>query len=156
SFRRPTGGPGEEIVRKYAMMMGTSMRRLRSVPVVVFFLVGCAAQPRILPARYFRLMEAGLPAVERRLAAEPNPDLETPEATPAASDLPYSILAAAVLYTSSHPANVSRGDPRWLALALRIGNLLASKSEGQRDVGWLSHRELYLWIETFRLLEQHL
>src|SRR6266481_6402455 len=137
-------------------MMVTLMNPLRAAAVLMLFLVGCAAQPGILPARYYRLMEAGLPAVETRLAAEPSANPGALETHPRPTELPYPILAAAVLYASRHPANVSRGDPRWLSLALRLGDLLAGESQNGRGAERLDHRELYVWIETYRILEEHL
>src|SRR6266545_892413 len=105
------------------------MSTLQAVPILALFALGCAAPSGTLPMRYYRLMEAGLPAIAQRLAEAPNADFEALETAALPKDFPYSILAAAVLYTSSHPANVSRGNPRWLTLALRIGDLLASESE---------------------------
>lgn len=135
-------------------MMVTLMNPLRAAAVLMPFLVGCAAQPGTLPARYYRLMEAALPAVETRLAAEPSANPGALETHPLPTELPYPILAAAVLYTSRHPANVSHGDPRWLSLALRLGDLLARESQNGRGAERLDHRELYLWIETYRILEE--
>src|SRR6266446_3281763 len=80
-------------------MMVTLMNPLRAAAVLMLFLVGCAAQPGTLPARYYRLMEAGLPAVETRLAAEPSANPGALETHPLPTELPYPILAAAVLYT---------------------------------------------------------
>src|SRR6266542_3449439 len=137
-------------------MIREPMSTLQAVPILALFALGCAAPSGTLPMRYYRLMEAGLPAIAQRLAEAPNADFEALETVALPKDFPSSILAAAVLYTSSHPANVSRGNPRWLTLALRIGDLLASESEKGPGAERLDHRELYLWIETYRLLEQHL
>ena len=74
--------------------------------LLTVLLVGCAGPSSSLPGRYYRLMEAGMPPVERRLeTAEPGAGLAELEAAPPLKDFPSSILAAAVLYTSSHPAN---------------------------------------------------
>ena len=80
-------------------MMVTLMNPFRATAVLMLFLVGCAAQPGALPARYYRLKEAGLPAVETRLAAKPNTDPRALETHPLSTEFPYPILAAAVLYT---------------------------------------------------------
>jgi len=130
-----------------------------SIPVTLLaiLLVGCAAPSGSLPGRYYRLMEAGMPPVERRLeTAEPRAGLAELEATPPLKDFPSAILAAAVLYTSSHPANTGRGDPRWLGLALRIGDLLAAESAQGPPRERVDHREIYLWLESYRLLADHL
>lgn len=111
-----------------------------------------------LPAAYFRLLEAGAAKVERRLAAEPSANLESLEIDKDHwSHFPYSILAAAVLYSKQHLANRHYHDPKMLALAIRIGDLLADESEKGRfeprlDSDWDS----YMWLETYRLLEHEL
>jgi len=134
----------------------TLMNPLRTAVVLMLFLVGCATRQGALPARYYRLMEAGLPAVERRLAAEPDTDLRALQTHPLSPDLSCAILVAAVLYTSRHPANVSRGDPRWLALVLRLGDLLTDESQRSSAGKGVDHRELYPWVKTYRILEEHL
>jgi hypothetical protein len=132
------------------------MSSMRLTLVLSLFLVGCVAPTGTLPARYYHLMEAGLPAVEKRLDEQPNPDFDALEAATHPESFPSPILAAAVLYTSSHPANSSCGNPRWLSLAQRIGDLLATESEKGRTPQRIDHRELYLWLETYRLLTNHL
>ena len=98
-----------------------------------------------------------MPPVEQRLeTAEPSAGLAELEAAPPLKDFPSSILVAAVLYTSSHPANTSRGDPRWLGLALRIGDLLAAESAQGPPGARIDHREIYLWLESYRLLVDQL
>jgi len=125
--------------------------------LLTVLLVGCAGPSSSLPGRYYRLMEAGMPPVERRLeTAEPSAGLAELEAAPPLKDFPSSILVAAVLYTSTHPANISRGDPRWLGLALRIGDLLAAESAQGPPRTRVDHRELYLWLESYRLLSDQL
>ena len=124
--------------------------------LLAILLVGCAGPSGSLPGHYYRLMEVGMPPVERRLeTAEPSAGLAELEATPSLKDLPSSILAAAVLYTSKHPANTGRGDPRWLGLALRIGDLLATESAQGPPGERVDHREIYLWLESYRLLADH-
>lgn len=110
-----------------------------------------------LPGRYFRLLEAGAAQVEARLAAEPNADLDSLEKTPGWKHFGYSILAPAVLYTKQHPANPRYRDSRMLALAIRIGDLLASENEKGKfkprlDSDW----DTYTWLETYRLLAKDL
>lgn len=125
--------------------------------LLAILLAGCVASSGSLPGRYYRLLEAGMPPVERRLeTAQPSAGLAELEAPPPLKDLPSSILAAAVLYTSSHPANTGRGDPRWLGLALRIGDLLAAESAKGPPRERVDHREIYLWLESYRVLADHL
>src|SRR2546428_413899 len=110
-----------------------------------------------LPARYFQLIEAGAAQVEKRLDAEPAADLQALEARDEWRHFPYSILAPAVLYAKRHPDNARFHDPRMLALAIRIGDLLASENQKGRfeprlDSDW----DTYMWLEAYRLLEPEL
>ncbi|MCI0541013.1 MAG: hypothetical protein L0Z50_37910 [Verrucomicrobiales bacterium] len=104
-----------------------------------------------LPARYFRLIEAELALIEKRLDADP-------QGTPLRlGECPGVVLAAAVLYATPHPANPSFGDARKLALAQRIGDLLADgfeRGEFQKILNddWGS----YMWLDAFRLTEKNL
>jgi hypothetical protein len=110
-----------------------------------------------LPARYFDLMAAGLAAIERRLDAVPGADLQTLEAAPHARHFPGAILAAAVLYAKRHPANPSAGQRRYLELAQRIGDLIAGENERGAFRSRLDHhRDTYMWVEAYRLLENDL
>jgi hypothetical protein len=85
-----------------------------------------------LPGAYFRLLESGATEVEQRLDAEPNADLKTLEGEPRWRHFPQAILAPAVLYAKRHAQNSRYHDPKMLALALRIGDLLASENEKGR------------------------
>src|SRR6266496_3708426 len=82
-----------------------------------------------LPARYFQLLASGAGKVSDRLRAEPSADLEKLENAPEWRHFGYSILAPAVLYSKRHAANPRYRDPDMLALAIRIGDLLASENE---------------------------
>lgn len=109
--------------------------------------------PVELPRRYFQLMDAGTQRVAERLAVEPNADLATLEKTRGWTHFGYSILAPAVLYAKRHPANPRYRDPKMLALAIRIGDLLASENERgmftpRLDSDW----DTYTWLEAYRLL----
>ncbi len=96
-----------------------------------------------LPDQYNRLLEAGLAPVEKHLAAEPAADLQTLEARPGWRHFPSAILAAAVL--------------RRAELGTRIGDLLARESEsGAYQARLDHHRDTYLWLEAYRLLEPKL
>src|SRR5579863_5294544 len=99
------------------------------LPVVILVVFAGMAPASELPGRYFQLMEAGARQVETRLATEPGADLEGLEKTPAWKHFGYSILAPAVLYAKRDPANPRYHDPKMLALAIRIGDLLASENE---------------------------
>ena len=122
--------------------------------VAVFNTVVAAAE---LPARYFRIMEAGSQRVEARLAAEPDVDLEKLEKTPGWKHFGYSILAPAVLYAKHHTSNPRYHDPKMLALAIRIGDLLASENEKGKFTPRLdSDWDTYTWLEAYRLLEGQL
>ncbi|MFN0084632.1 MAG: hypothetical protein ACKVX9_04525 [Blastocatellia bacterium] len=110
-----------------------------------------------LPARYFRLLEAGAAKIEQRLNQEPKADLKTLEAREGWRHFPYAILAPAVLYAKKHPSNPRAGDAKMLALALRIGDLLASENEkGAFEPRLDSDWDTYMWLETYRLLEREL
>jgi hypothetical protein len=110
-----------------------------------------------LPAGYFRLMEAGCVQVEEALSAEPQPDLAALETRPDWRHFPQAILAPAVLYAQKHSDNHHYHDPKMLALATRIGDLLALESgkgsyEPRLDSDW----DTGLWLEAYRLLERDL
>lgn len=110
-----------------------------------------------LPAGYFRLMEAGVAQVEARLNAEPNLDLQTLEARPGWRHFPYTILAPAVLFAKRHPDNRNYRDPKMLAVAIRIGDLLASEDDkGRYEPRLDSDWDTYMWLEAYRLLEREL
>lgn len=117
------------------------------------FSAGAAAAE--LPARYFRLLEAGIAQVEQRLSADPaqRDDLATLEARPGWRHFPSAALVAAVLYARQHPANPRHRDPRMLSLALKIGDLVVAEHERGRYTTRLDHhRDTYMWLEAYRLL----
>ncbi|PYV89472.1 MAG: hypothetical protein DMG05_13635, partial [Acidobacteria bacterium] len=125
---------------------------------MVFFLAAASmlAAPS-LPTQYFRLMEAGIAPVEERLNADPNVDLAALEARPDWRHFPYAILAPAVLYAKKHPDNSRYHDPKMLALAIRIGDLLASENEkGRYEPRLDSDWDTGLWLEAYRLLAPEL
>jgi len=64
---------------------------------------------------------------------------------------------AAVLFAKQHPANPRHRDARMLTLAMRLGDLLAGESEtGSYTKRRDHHRDTYMWLEAYRLLEDHL
>jgi len=116
-----------------------------------------AALAQELPGAYFRLMKGGAAQVEQRLSADPAVDLAALETRPGWRHFPYAILAPAVLHAKRHPENPSYHDPKMLALAIRIGDLLASEDEKGRfeprlDSDW----DTYMWLEAYRLLDREL
>ena len=141
----------------------TSLRRFVVKPVTalgVLCLASGMAAASELPARYFRLLEVGIGQVETRLAENPGASMAKLQGMPTWNRwtrLPGTILAPAVLYTRQHPANQHFHDPKMLALALRIGDQLATETEGPDwenifDSEW----EPCLWVEAYRLLETKL
>ncbi|PYV07524.1 MAG: hypothetical protein DMG07_28510 [Acidobacteria bacterium] len=95
--------------------------------------------------------------MERRLDAEPNADLKTLEAEPRWRHFPQAILAPAVLYAKRHAQNSRYHDPKMLALAIRIGDLLAAEDEkGRYEPRLDSDWDTGLWLEAYRLLSQDL
>ncbi len=136
---------------------------MKAVTVSLLIVLSCVASRAqtsspALPATYFPLLEAGTAKVERHLNATPDADLKTLE-TPISEwrHFPYAILVPAVLYAKKHPANPRYGDAKMRALALRLGDLLASEHERgvfapRGDSDW----DTALWLETYRLLEREL
>lgn len=122
--------------------------------------VGLAAvslQAVSLPGGYYRILEAGADKVESRLNAQPDADLKTLESQSGSRHFPYAILAPTVLYAKQHRDNPRYHDPKMLALALRIGDLLASEDEkGTFEPRGDSDWDTYMWLEAYRLLEKEL
>ncbi len=131
------------------------IKAIQTRPLLILTLLACApeaiGQPHraaeSAPAAYFRLLEAGTAKVQQRMNEAPDANLKTLEAQPEWRHFPYAILAPAVLYAKRHPHNMRFGDPDMLALAIRIGDLLASENEkeftsrastaiGTRICGW--------------------
>ncbi len=102
-----------------------------------------------LPQRYFRLMDAAIAKVDAA-------SLKL-EDKPRAHHYPGALLTAAVLYAKTHPDNPRAGDPAVLALALKLGDLLAAESEaGLYEKRADHHRDTYMWLEAYRLLQPKL
>lgn len=103
-----------------------------------------------LPGRYYELMRAGVPPVRERLAAEPNATLATLETSPGWRHFPSMVLVAAVLHSKQHDAGA-------LDLAFRIGDLLCDEQDkGTYNKRLDHHRDTYMWMEAYRLLEKEL
>jgi hypothetical protein len=127
-----------------------------------FSLAAALASAAELPAQYYRLMEAGCARVEQHLDARPGAGLKAVEAherhAGSSLEIPwthfgYAILPPAVLYAKQHPANRRYHDPKMLALAERIGDLLAAADEkGEFEPRLDSDWDTYTWLEAYRLL----
>ena len=117
-----------------------------------------AADSGALPARYFRLLDSGMAQVAQRLDAQPGVDLQALEARGDGWRLfPHTILAAAVLWAKQDRDNPRYGDPKVLALAIRIGDLLSAESERDAfDRRLNSDRDVYMWLDAFRLVRKEL
>jgi hypothetical protein len=127
----------------------------RTLCAAVAFAGLAAAEP--LPAAYFRLMEAGAKQAQARLDAMPSAGLAELEKDSRWRHFPYAILALAVLYAKRHPANPRYHDAGMLALAVRVGDLLAAEDEkGAFEPRLDSDWDTYMWLETYRLLESEL
>ncbi len=124
---------------------------MKRLTALVLLMASCAA-PAVpsggvgeLPGVYYRMLQAGTEGLEARLDAD------------GVQRNTGAVLAGAVLYSSAHPANPSRGDRAKLALALKGGDLLAAESEKGELAKWLNHRWLVApWIDGYRLLEKEL
>jgi hypothetical protein len=122
------------------------------IVILSSFSIAQESAKETLPGRYFRLMETELALIEKRLETESSNDAEFN-----ARHYPSALLAAAVLYAKQHPSNTAFGDKRKLALALKLGDLLAAENEKGRYTQLLNHPwGTYLWLEAYRLLEKDL
>ncbi|MCP5114534.1 MAG: hypothetical protein GY953_27210, partial [bacterium] len=131
--------------------------RYRTLGLLTALLGAGLAAAATLPAGYFTLMEAGASQVAARFEAEPGASLKSLESQPGYQHFPYAILAPAVLWAKHHPQNSHYQDPKMLALAIRIGDLLATEDEAgtfepRLDSDW----DTYMWLEAYRLLDQKL
>ena len=131
--------------------------RQRITLIVLLALASARPAAAKLPLRYFELLAAGAAQVEQRLNAVASADLQALEKGPEWRHFPYSILAPAVLYARQHRDNSHYHDARMLALAVRIGDLLASEDEkGRYEPRLDSDWDTYMWLEAYRLLERDL
>ena len=117
--------------------------------------------PSALPARYFWLMSLGSDQIDAELKSQPGITLKQLDKRFNShhfnSHFPFAILPPAVLYAKKHPENKRFHDPVMLALAIRIGDLMANESEkgdyeSRDDNDW----ETYMWLEAYRLIESDL
>lgn len=110
-----------------------------------------------LPGKYFQMMQAGIAPVEERFQQGIPGDLAALEKQPGWRHFPHSLLVAAVLYGKQHPDNTRYRDPKMLRLAGQIGDLTAgSNLKGEFTKRLDHHRDLYAWVEAYRILEPDL
>jgi hypothetical protein len=130
----------------------------RILLVVVFLpLLSAGSAAATLPDRYFELMQTGIVPVEERLAKPPAPTLQDLEAQRGWGHFPHALLVAAVLYSKPNPSNSRYRDPKMLALAKQIGDIVAESNEKGIFTQRLDHhRDLYAWLEAYRILEKDL
>ena len=109
------------------------------IPVAVL-----SAQPR-----YFPLLNRALAQMDATTVAR--------EAAPKSHHYPGALLVAAVVYAKAHPDNPRAGDAGTLALACKLGDVLAEESEtGVYTKRGDHHRDTYMWLEAYRLLQSRL
>jgi hypothetical protein len=110
-----------------------------------------------LPDQYFRILEGGMLRIEKRLAEVPDLSLTIIESSPGWRHFPSSILIPAVLYAKKDSANPHYHDAKMLAMAIRIGDILAGEDQKghftpRQDSDW----DTYMWLEAYRLMESDL
>jgi hypothetical protein len=121
-----------------------------SVITVLVAAYGAAAE---LPERYFKILTAGYEQLEKRLIDQPMADLAALEGQ-RGRHFTHNVLVAAVLYAKHHRSNPRYHDAKVLALAERLGDLVAADNEkGLFTTRLDHHRDLYMWLEAYRLLE---
>jgi hypothetical protein len=139
------------------MIVERSLSSLWLVLGVLLSATASVAASVELPGQYFRLLEEGAGQVESRLNAEPSANLETLVAHTGWNHFPYAVLAPAVLYAKQHSTNRHYHDPKMLALAIRIGDILAVECEKGRNDDLLDGEwDTYMWVEAYRLLQPQL
>ena len=133
------------------------MNRYAKSWLAVLLCVAGAASAAELPRSYFRLMETGVAPLERRLAADPAAAWEAEDDRVENHYYPGALLVSAVLYAKRHPDNRHYRDSTMLSAALKCGDLLASESEKALYTKHADHhRDTYMWLEAYRLLEPEL
>jgi len=111
-------------------------------------------KPAPLLETYLRYLEEGIARVEARLLAAPGAGLKDLETAPGFRHFPSAVLAAAVL-ARRHPNPEAR--KRMLALAAAIGDLLTREHQTGYYASRLDHhRDTYMWVEAYRLLQDSL
>jgi hypothetical protein len=110
--------------------------------------------PAPMPQTDLRYLEEGLARVDAGLAAHPGAGLKELEQEPGWRHFPSAVLAAAVV-EEGHPDRETR--ERALATAIRIGDLLVREHQTGYYASRLDHhRDTYMWLEAYRLLQGRL
>ena len=121
------------------------------------FLLAPAAFSGELPGLYFRLLDSGARQIQARLQRGAPGGLAELETQPGWRHFPSAVLVGAVLYAKDHPENPRRGDSAILQLALDVGDLLAAEqARGTYNTRLDHHRDTYMWLEAYGLLESKL
>jgi hypothetical protein len=131
----------------------------RILIVAAFAVAVCEASVAqvTLPGHYFKLMEAGIARVESRLKEEPNIEIPAIEQKPDFRHFAAAILMPSVVYKKANPDNKHYGDAKRLALAKKLGDLLATEHEkGRFEDRPLHGWDTYMWLESYRILEKDL
>ncbi|MBI5281191.1 MAG: hypothetical protein HY858_05860 [Candidatus Solibacter usitatus] len=132
----------------------------RSLFAPVFMLLAAlraAAPAAELPGAYYRILNESLPQIRQHFAAHSAGGLKTLEAAAPWRHFPHALLVAAVLHARPHAANIAYGRPELLEIALAIGDLCATEMEQGSFTARLDHhRDSYMWLEAYRLLEPKL
>ncbi len=115
----------------------------------ILFCAALTCSGAALPGRYFQLMDSAIKGLD--------PSALKLEQRPKSHYVPGALMVASVLCAKAHPDNPRAGDPAVLALALKLGDLLAAESEaGIYTKRSDHHRDTYMWLEAYRLLEPKL
>src|SRR5690242_10271360 len=121
---------------------------MRALSIVVISTAALTAGE--LPDRYYEMLRGGAVEVQKRLSAAPNTTLAALETAPGWRHFPSAILVSAVLYHKRHSSDM-------LQLAFQVGDLLCSAQESGEYMKRLDHhRDTYMWLEAYRLLEHDL
>lgn len=133
------------------------MRRIVVLAALSALGLRAAAPAAALPGNYFEILQAGIAPVEQRFSQGSPGDLAALEKQPGWRHFPHAALVAAVLYAKQNPLNKRYRDPKMLALAGSIGDVAAaSNAAGEFTERGDHHRDLYTWLEAYRLLEKEL
>lgn len=129
------------------VMRTRHLKLLRTPALLLLAAPALTAAP--LPGAYFRILDAAL--------AKLNVSALKLEQKPSPHYYPGALMVAAVLHAKAHPENPRAGDPDALALALKLGDILAAENQaGIYTARGDHHRDTYMWLEAYRLLESKL
>lgn len=127
-----------------------------AVGLILCFLGMPLAKAASLPGTYFERMAKSTAYVQRLLDAH-GPNLQAINEAGGGSHFAYAVISPAVLFAKKHSANPHYGDPRMLAQAITVGDMLAAASEaGFSDTLLDTDWDIYMWMEAYRLIEDKL